>query len=109
MATTTTTNNNNSQGAAALALASIAAEGLAWALRAVVAPALALLLTVCGYRPSRPARPALKPAKAAQPAPAPARPIEALPVRELRQLARAAGFKKLARSGRRDQLLTALA
>lgn len=101
-----TATTTDSRGAAALALASIAAEGLAWALRSALVPAAALLLTVCGYRP---ARPALKPAKAAQPAPAPARPIEALPVRELRQLARAAGFKKLARSGRRDQLLTALA
>ena len=100
MATTT-----DSRGAAALALASIAAEALAWALRAVLVPALALLLTVCGYRP---ARPALKPATAPALRVETLRPARELPVRELRQLARAAGFKKLARSGRRDQLLAAL-
>jgi len=34
--------------------------------------------------------------------------LEALPVRELRQLARQAGHKALARSGRRAELLVAL-
>ena len=99
----TTTNN---QGATALALVSIATEGLAWAVRAVVAPGLALLLTVCGYRPTRPAQKAVK---TAQPAPAPSRSLEALTVAQLRQLARAAGHRALARSGRRAELLLALA
>lgn len=35
--------------------------------------------------------------------------LEALPVRELRRLARVAGHRTLARSGRREQLLEALA
>ena len=98
MATTPT-----SRGAAALALAALAAEGLVWAIRAVVVPALALVLTLAGYRPSK--APAAAPA-IDRPAPGP---LAALPVRELRQLARAAGLKKLARSGRRAELLLALA
>lgn len=43
------------------------------------------------------------------PAPVVPPPISSLPVRELRQLARAAGHRALARSGRRQQLLEALA
>lgn len=106
---TTTINNNTSQGAAALALASIAAEALAWALRSVLAPALALLLTACGYRPARPARPPQAPSKQLKPAAAPAKPIEARPVRELRCLARSRGIpSRLWKSARKDQLVLLL-
>jgi len=48
-----------------------------------------------------------KPAPAAQHRPAPA--VDRLTVRELRQLARQAGHRALARSGRRADLLQALA
>jgi len=78
--------------------------------RAVVVPCVALVLTVAGWCPS----PA---AAAAAPAPAPApvardwagRPLDCLTVRELRLQARAAGHRALARSGRRADLLAALA
>lgn len=54
-------------------------------------------------------RPAKAPQKRLQaPAKAPAA-LEALPVKELRQLARKAGHKALARSGRKAELLVALA
>ena len=76
---------------------------------------LALLLTLAGWRPSqaplsRPAAPVALPV-VITPAlpPAAASPLEALNVRELRQRARAAGLAQLARSGRRSQLLEALA
>jgi hypothetical protein len=76
---------------------------------------VALLLTLAGWRPSqaplsRPAAPAALPV-VITPAlpPAAASPLETLNVRELRQRARAAGLAQLARSGRRSQLLEALA
>ena len=93
-------------------LAAAAALVLSQALR-VLAVALvalvALVLTLANYRPS-PAPVAAPvpttPAAADRPAPAP---LAALPVRELRHLARAAGHRQLARSGRRAELLLALA
>jgi hypothetical protein len=104
-------------GALALVAAAVVLEALAVTLRPVLAHTLALLLTLAGWRPATPSPaprqqgPAL-PAAPAKPANATAahRPqLEALPVRELRQLARAAGHRALARSGRRADLLAALA
>lgn len=120
------TTNNTDATAEILVLAMAAAaatlEALALLLRPLVAHSLALLLTLADWRPTPP-RPALVPLQLA-PAP-PAAPripavttaatealrpqLEALPVRELRQLARAAGHRALARSGRRQQLLEVLA
>jgi hypothetical protein len=119
MTTTDTT------GRALLLIAIVAAatfEALALLLRPLVAHGVALLLTLAGWRPS-PARPAQAPlqqapappaAQAIPPAPiaataAPRPQLERLPVRELRLLARAAGHRALARSGRRTELLAALA
>jgi len=104
-------------GALALVAAAVVLEALAVTLRPVLAHTLALLLTLAGWRPATPSPaprqqgPAL-PAAPEKPANANAahRPqLEALPVRELRQLARAAGHRALARSGRRADLLAALA
>jgi len=89
----------------------------------LVCPAVALLLTLAGWRPSR--APAPTPAPALPPAPAletqqiqaepiPIAPktarffISAMTVRQLRQVAREEGFTQLARSGRKQQLLEAL-
>jgi hypothetical protein len=82
----------------------LAAEALAVLLIA----ALALLLTLAGWRPAGPA-PALAPSPSPAPSPAPVAALERLRVVELRVLARAAGFPRLARSGRRAELLQALA
>jgi hypothetical protein len=104
-------------GALTLVAAAVALEALAFTLRPVLAHTLALLLTIAGWRPATPSPaprqqgPAL-PADPAKPANATAthRPqLQALPVRELRQLARAAGHRALARRGRRADLLAALA
>lgn len=105
----------------ALALAAIALEGAAACLRATLVPALALALTLAGYRPAPAAAEpvaalppvALSPVVAALPAAPVARdwagrPLEWLPVRELRQIARAQGHRALARSGRRADLLAVL-
>ena len=88
MTTETTT------GAAALALGSIALEGVAWAARAVLVPCLAFLLTLASYlAPGAPRRPSEPPQ-----APEPTRePLEALTVAQL-------GCR-----GRRAELLEALA
>lgn len=77
------------------------------------------------HRPAAPQRPAEAPAarRAHRPAPMPAKPaqrrserpqaapvpLEGLTVRQLRQLARQAGHRALARNGRREALLLALA
>jgi hypothetical protein len=102
-------------GALALVAAAVVLEALAITLRPVLAHTLALLLTIAGWRPSTPS-PAPRqqgpvlPTAPVKPATASYRPqLEALPVRELRQLARAAGHRALARSGRRADLLAALA
>lgn len=84
---------------------------------------LALVLTLAGYWPRQ--RPVTTPAalRHRRPAPAQAKParaashprqsapagLEALTVRQLRELARQAGHRALARSGRRADLLQALA
>jgi hypothetical protein len=120
-----TTNNTDTTGRAlllALVAAAATIEALALLLRPLVAHSLALLLTLADWRPTPP-RPALVPLQLT-PAPPAAPPIpadttaatealrpqlEALPVRELRVLARAAGHRALARSGRRQQLLEVLA
>jgi hypothetical protein len=110
-------------------------EALALLLRPLLAPALALLLTLLSYcRPWPSSPPASAPPAVSAPPVAPlprckasahlqslciapttqaateaAGPqLQALPVRELRRLARAAGHRVLARSGRRADLLLAL-
>lgn len=86
--------------------AAIGAVALIRLARAVLVPCVALILTVAGWRPAAPA------AVASAVAPATVAPLGAvatLPVRELRQLARAAGHRALARNGRRADLLAALA
>ena len=83
----------------ALALAALAA------LRVLLVAAIALALTLAGTAPAT--APAIdRPAAIDKPAPAPR---AALPVREVRHLARAAGHRQLARSGRKAELLLALA
>jgi hypothetical protein len=104
-------------GALALVAAAVVLEDLADTLRPVIAHTLALLLTIAGWRPASTATPARQQGPALPAAPAKPstviaahRPqLEALPVRELRQMARAAGFRSLARSGRKADLLAALA
>lgn len=64
---------------------------------AAAAPAAPVAVTTTTARPAAPQRPAPAPAE-----------LHALPVRELRQLARAAGHRALARSGRKADLLLAL-
>lgn len=115
-----------------LELAAVAAMALGWALwtvaRLLLVPALALLLTLAGWRPAprsaapqpQPVAPAaaepLPPAPAVLLACAPepvaiaAPPLEGLTVAQLRKLARAAGLpRSLSHAGRRAQLLAALA
>ena len=83
-------------------IAAIGAVGLARLARAILVPAVALLLTVAGWQPSQTSQP--------QPAATPmaAAPPERLTVVQLRTMARQAGLPSLARSGRRADLLTAL-
>lgn len=96
--------------------AAIGAVGLILLARAVLVPFVALVLTVAGYRPA-PAAPAAVASAAVMVSDrihvtglsvAVATPAAALTVVQLRQLARAAGFRALARSGRRADLLAAL-
>jgi hypothetical protein len=87
--------------------------------RAVLVPLVALVLVLAGWQPPihRPwaGSAAAAPMALAAPAPGPVardwagRPLDSLTVRELRLQARAAGFRALARSGRRADLLAALA
>lgn len=91
-----------------LELLALAVIATAEALAVLIAAAVALLLLLAGWRPTpplqRPASPdRLKPTTAAGDA------LAGLRVVELRALARAAGHRQLARSGRRAQLLAALA
>jgi len=83
------------------AVATVAAVRLA---RSILVPAVALILTVAGWQPSQTnqPQPAAMPT-AAQPAP------DRRTVAELRKLARQAGHRALARSGRRADLLAVLA
>jgi hypothetical protein len=75
----------------------------------VIVPCIAIVLTVAGWAPSvQEARSlvATEPMRTeAEAVPA----LTSLPVRELRQLARAAGHRALARNGRRADLLAVLA
>jgi len=107
------TTTETTTGAAALALGSIALEGVAWAARAVLGPCLALLLTLASYRrPWRAQRASAPPPATITPPspPEPARePLEALTVVQLRKLAREAGMAQLGCRGRRAELLEALA
>ena len=83
--------------------AAIGAVILVRILRSAVVPAIALILTVSGWQPGSTPQP--------QPAsmPAASLPVNSLTVAQLRILARQAGFRGLARSGRRADLLAALA
>jgi hypothetical protein len=103
----------------------LAVIATAEALAVLIAAAAALLLTLAGWRPAGPPAAATLPPA---PLPAPAAPLQhpaspervnitttpgdalaGLRVVELRRLARAAGHRQLARSGRRAELLQALA
>lgn len=84
----------------------------AWAagrlvLRDLLLPLLALAITVATLH-REPTLPKLTTAPAPLALPPASVPLAALPVRELRQLARAAGHRALARSGRKAELLAAL-
>jgi hypothetical protein len=86
--------------------AAVATLGLARLARAVLVPVVALALTVAGWQPAQTA-PAPLPRyvpDACVPIPGPA----SLTVAQLRTMARAAGLRSLARSGRRADLLAAL-
>jgi hypothetical protein len=91
-----------------LVAAAAVLEALALLLRPLLAHAIALALTAADWRPERPAAPTRKTTTPTAP-PASAVALAALPVRELRQLARLASHRALARSGRRAELLLALA
>jgi len=82
------------------AVAAVAAVRLA---RSAVVPVAALILTVAGWQPGQTPQP--------QPAsmPAASLPVNGLTVAQLRIMARSAGYRALARSGRRADLLAALA
>lgn len=107
-----------------LELAAVAAMALGWALwtvaRLLLIPAAALLLLALGWRPAtRAAAPQPQPvapasavvmACSAGPVAIAAPRLEGLTVAQLRRLARAAGLpRSLSHSGRRAQLLAALA
>ena len=95
-------------------LLSIAAGWLAAeALASLLIAAAALVLTLAGWRPSSappcPPLPITTPPPAPEALPPTPAPLERLRVVELRALARAAGLPQLGRSGRRADLLEALA
>lgn len=92
-------------------LLAVAAVAIGRALRPLLVAVLAVLLLLAGYQPG----PAVAAPAAAVEAPAApiardwaGRPLEALTVKELRVLARTAGHRSLARSGRRADLLAVL-
>ncbi len=98
-----------------LVAAAAVLEALGLLLRPLLAHAIALALTAAGWHPRPPAVPMRQPAdspaqpqSAAHPVKRAAPALAELPVRELRQLARQAGHRALARSGRRSDLLLAL-
>jgi hypothetical protein len=93
-------------------LALIGAVLALWAVLELSRALVALVLVLTGWRaPAAPAPAAPAPAAPALATPALAAPValESLAVRELRQLARTAGHRALARSGRRADLLAVLA
>lgn len=83
--------------------AAIGAVVLIRILRSAVVPMVALVLTVAGWQPGQTPQP--------QPAsmPAASLPVNSLTVAQLRVMARSAGHRALARSGRRADLLAVLA
>jgi hypothetical protein len=84
--------------------AAVGAVILVRVLRSAVVPLVALVLTVAGWQPGQTAQP--------QPLSMPAATVptvDRLTVAQLRILARQAGHRALARSGRRADLLAALA
>lgn len=84
--------------------AAVGAVAFARLVRVVLVPVAALILTVAGWQPSQTSQP--------RPAPMPAASVPAvnsLTVVQLRIMARRAGYRSLARSGRRADLLAALA
>jgi hypothetical protein len=92
-----------------LVAAAAVLEALGLLLRPLLAHAIALALAAAGWHPTQSAAPRAKPQPAAHPVKRAAPALAELPVRELRQLARQAGHRALARSGRRSDLLLALA
>jgi len=114
---TTTTDTGAAAIAASLALATVLTQGFAVFLAHGLALAIVLAELVTGRQLIRagqapapapaPAAPPVQPLVAVPAAAAPA--LDSLPVRELRALARSAGHRALARSGRRSELLAALA
>jgi hypothetical protein len=97
-----------------LELLALALIATAEALAVLIAAAVALLLLLAGWRPapaSAPTPPLHRPASPnrVKPTTAAGDALAGLRVVELRALARAAGHRQLARSGRRAQLLAALA
>jgi hypothetical protein len=82
------------------AVLTVAAVRLA---RVALVPVIAFVLTVAGWQPGTTTQP--------QPAsmPAASLPVNSLTVAQLRVMARSAGYRTLARSGRRAELLAALA
>lgn len=96
-------------------LALIAGLAVALAVRELLAAAVALAGAVAGWRAPGPRARATAPAPVAAMAPAAVHPIGErlamygqLRVKELRAIARVAGYRELARSGRRLELLAAL-
>jgi hypothetical protein len=86
------------------AIATLAAIRLA---RIIVVPVVALILTMAGWQPAQTSQP--QPA-AAPMAAAPATDwADGLTVKQLRDQARTVGLRSLARSGRRSDLIAALA
>lgn len=79
--------------------------------RLLIVPLLALALVACGWRPAPAPRPLQEQhLQEAPAAPAPRLALEAMPVAALRRLARERGLaRSLTRSGRRADLLLALA
>lgn len=98
----TTTTSQPPANLLALALGAQALEALAAGLRAVLVPLIALVLTACGCGHEACRRGQQARAERIER-------LQGLPVRELRQLAREAGHRAIARNGRKADLLTVLA
>lgn len=93
--------------AALIGLALAVAWAAATIARTLLVPVVALMLTFAGWRP-RPGSARIRPSEAF-PVPAqPGRPLVDLTVAQLRGMARQAGFKALANTGRRSELLAVL-
>lgn len=88
--------------------AAIGAVILARVLRSAVVPVIALILTVTGWQPGQTSQPQPASMPAAS-LPAASPPVNSLTVAQLRIMARSAGYRTLARSGRRADLLAVLA